>query len=65
MSTTVCLTKAARVTKRAEQILDGIGIMANPYLTTLTDGSMPLERFRATRSSSASPSPTSPGRWPH
>lgn len=49
MSTTVCLTKAARVTKRAEQILDGIGIMANPYLTTLTDGSMPLERFRASQ----------------
>lgn len=49
MTTTDYRTQAPRVTEKAEQILADVKIMANPYLTTLVDGSMTLEHFRATQ----------------
>lgn len=49
MPTTEYLTQAPRVTERAEQILTGVGIAANPYLTTLVDGSMTLDHFRVSQ----------------
>lgn len=39
-------SRAARVTARAECVLEKSGIWRNPYLKTLQDGSMTLESFR-------------------
>jgi pyrroloquinoline-quinone synthase len=41
------LTQAPRVTAQAQQVLADVDIMGNPYLTSLADGRMPLEDFRA------------------
>ncbi|GAB7146335.1 hypothetical protein LRC484719_49510 [Mycobacterium riyadhense] len=41
--------KAPRVTARAKQIMTSVGLLDNPYLTALADGSMSLEHFRATQ----------------
>jgi len=38
--------RAARVTARANRLLEESGIWRNPYLQTLRDGSMTLENFR-------------------
>src|SRR6476659_2502718 len=38
--------RAARVTARADRVLENSGIWRNPYLQTLQDGSMTLESFR-------------------
>src|SRR6476659_9247407 len=38
--------RAARVTARADRVLENSGIWRNPYLQTLQDGSMSLECFR-------------------
>lgn len=40
---------APHVTARAEEILARVRILANPYLTSLRDGSMSLEAFRETQ----------------
>src|SRR5437868_2931605 len=40
------LCRAARVTARAESVLEKSGIRRNPYLRTLTEGSMTLAGFR-------------------
>lgn len=42
-------TQAPRVTAQAKQELAAVGIMSNPYLKALADGSMPLEDFRASQ----------------
>src|SRR5437773_9064296 len=39
-------SRAARVTARANHVLEKSGIWRNPYLQTLQDGSMTLESFR-------------------
>jgi pyrroloquinoline-quinone synthase len=39
-------TRAPRVTARAAAILEQIGVLRNPYLRDLVDGTMPLEAFR-------------------
>jgi pyrroloquinoline-quinone synthase len=39
-------SRAPRVTQRATAVLERIGILNNPYLRTLQDGSMTLEGFR-------------------
>jgi pyrroloquinoline-quinone synthase len=39
-------SRAARVTARADRVLEKSGIWRNPYLQTLQDGSMTLECFR-------------------
>src|SRR5262249_61944940 len=38
-----------RVTRRAAEILEGTGIMKNPYLLALKDGTMTLDVFRRTQ----------------
>lgn len=38
--------RAARVTARAQEVLEQSGIRRNPYLESLEDGTMPLEGFR-------------------
>lgn len=38
--------RAARVTARAQEVLQQSGIRRNPYLQTLENGTMPLEGFR-------------------
>ncbi len=38
--------RAARVTAQAERVLEKSGLLRNPYLQALTDGSMTLEGFR-------------------
>ncbi len=42
-------SQAPQVTARAAEILEDIGILKNPYLTALQDGSMTLEQFRLTQ----------------
>lgn len=42
-------SRAPRVTRRADAILKRIGILHNPYLEALTDGSMSPECFRRTQ----------------
>jgi len=39
-------SRAARVTARADRVLENSGIWRNPYLQALQDGSMTLESFR-------------------
>ena len=39
-------SRAPRVLQTADEVLKRIGIRENPYLTSLADGSMPLEAFR-------------------
>src|ERR1044071_1611578 len=39
-------SRSARVTARANRVLETSGIWRNPYLLTLQDGSMTLESFR-------------------
>src|SRR5438552_6048402 len=39
-------SRAPRVLKAADEVLKRIGILDNPYLQSLADGSMPLEAFR-------------------
>jgi pyrroloquinoline-quinone synthase len=39
-------SRTARVTARAQEVLEQSGIRRNPYLQTLEDGTMPLEGFR-------------------
>jgi len=41
--------RAPRVTARAEEILARVGILENPYLRGLADGSLSLEAFRLTQ----------------
>ena len=38
-----------QVGARAQEVLDEVGILRNPYLVALTDGSMGLNRFRRTQ----------------
>jgi pyrroloquinoline-quinone synthase len=40
---------APQVTARAKKILEDMGILQNPYLEALVDGSMTLEQFRLTQ----------------
>jgi pyrroloquinoline-quinone synthase len=42
-------SRAPRVTARAAAVLERIGILHNPYLKSLADGSMTLECFRLTQ----------------
>ena len=39
-------SRAPQVTAAADVILKKVGILANPYLRSLSDGSMTLEAFR-------------------
>ncbi len=47
--TGLATARAPGVTARANAVLDRIGIMDNPYLTALRDGSMPADVFRRTQ----------------
>jgi pyrroloquinoline-quinone synthase len=49
MSETTANGRAPAITARADSILQRIGILQNPYFTTLQDGSMSLEVFRTTQ----------------
>jgi len=42
-------SQAPQVTARAKEILADVGILQNPYLEALVDGSMTLEQFRLTQ----------------
>lgn len=39
----------AQIDTRAREVLEEVGILGNPYLDALADGSMGLERFRRTQ----------------
>jgi len=42
-------TRAPNVTAKAREIIEGSGLLSNPYLIALHDGSMSLEAFRVTQ----------------
>lgn len=42
-------SRAPRVAAAAQQIIERIGLLRNPYLTALADGSMSIESFRASQ----------------
>jgi pyrroloquinoline-quinone synthase len=43
------MSRAPRVSATASAVLQRVGILNNPYFTSLKDGSMPLANFRATQ----------------
>jgi pyrroloquinoline-quinone synthase len=44
------ISRAPRVTAKARDVLTEVGILKNPYLQALADGSMTLDSFRRTQS---------------
>lgn len=42
-------SRAPRVTAAAQQIIERVGLLQNPYLAALADGSMSMESFRASQ----------------